>query len=171
MPQARPFPKSEQRKRLASKIELLGHPAMAPCPQCTKSGGFCVVKEGYARCSSCVKKNIQCSGTFSDAEFDSLESRKQELKRKSQEARAHLASLARQILAAQQVQESLDRQIEGITSRQSAMVDREARLLGELDHEDPGLQLAVMSDDFSLDDPSWAALLADPGGTGQRVAG
>ena len=40
------------------------------------------------------------------------------------------------------------------------MVDREARLSGELESVDPGQGLAVMSDGFSLDDPSWSTFVA-----------
>jgi len=173
MPQPRSIDKSAQRHRLASKIEILGLPTMAPCPQCLKKpGSICIVREGYARCSNCVKKNVQCGGTFSDAEFDSLENRKTELRQKSVEVRNQLRALAHQLLAAQRLQESLEKQLDNITAKQSEMVDREARLLGELDSFDPDQQIAFMSDDFSLDDPTWSAFVSGlDGGTDQQVQG
>ena len=172
-------PKALQRKRLADKIDLLGFPTMAPCPQCIRSNSVCVVRQGYSRCSCCTRKNISCGGTFSDAEFNSLEHRKSELKRKSEEVRGRLTglahqvtALAQQILSEQRLHSSIERQLESITAKQSEMVDREARLLGELSEEPGGVQLALMSPDFSLDDPSWTAFLSGlEGGTDQQVPG
>ena len=172
MPQSRSFSKADQRRRLASKIETLGIPTMAPCPQCLKSNSICIVRQGYARCSCCVRKNIQCGGTFSDAEFDSLENQKQKLQRERVAVRDQLVSLAHQIIAAQRLQSSIEQRLDSVTAKQSEMVDREARLLGELESADPGQELAVMSDGFSLDDPSWSAFVAGlDGGTDQQVMG
>ena len=119
-----------------------------------------------------MRKNIQCGGTFSDAEFDSLENQKQKLQRERVAIRDQLVSLAHQIIAAQRLQSSIEQRLDSVTAKQSEMVDREARLLGELESADPGQELAVMSDGFSLDDPSWSAFVAGlDGGTDQQVMG
>ena len=91
-----------------------------------------MVREGYARCIACLRKNVRCDGTFSEVEFGRLESKKKELQLQSREARDRFSSLAYQILSEQKRQAKLDLQLEKITIRQSQMVDQEARLLGEL---------------------------------------
>lgn len=145
---------------------------MAPCPQCVKAHKICIVKEGYSRCALCVRKNIICGGTFSDAEFDSLENQKKELRRKNETLRNELAALARRIIAAQQEQVKVESRLEKITKKQSDMVDREARLLGELADDGPDdFNFAVMSDDFLMEDPSWLDPSAMIGDTGQQVSG
>ena len=59
--------KREQLLRLTSKIDLLNIRAMAPYPQCVKGRHIYIVREGYARCSSYVRRNVTYGGTFSDA--------------------------------------------------------------------------------------------------------
>ena len=155
MPPA-PIPNSTIRRRLlASKIDHLGFPAMAPCPQCESSGAQCVVRKGYRSCSSCLRKNVSCGGTFSEAEFQRLETQKQRLRKQHQKERERLASLARQLLEAQEAQHSIELKLERVTARQSEMVDQEARMLGELDDIPAGPSIpespvAIMSElDFS----------------------
>ncbi len=79
------FSSTDRRKRLACRIEQLGFPAMAPCPQCVESQSVCIVQKQSSRCSCCTRKNIRCGGNFSDAEFDQLESQKTELLQKKVE--------------------------------------------------------------------------------------
>ena len=130
-----------------------------------------MVRKGYKSCSSCLKKNMSCGGTFSEAEFQRLEVQKQKLQRQHREERERLASLARQLLASQEAQQNLEAKLERVTARQSEMVDQEARMLGELDDftagpsvpESPVALLSAV--DFSWDDPELLALMPDSGGT------
>jgi hypothetical protein len=160
---------ADRRKRLAEKIEQLGLPAMAPCPQCVESKSVCVVKKGSTKCSCCVRKNMRCGGTFSDAEFDQLEAQRAELLRKKVEARARLTALAWELLALQKEHDLLDRNLEKIRTRQEEMVDQEARALEELDASgaDPLEQLALMSDELfswtDLDGPLVQGFAGIPG--------
>ena len=171
-----------RRKRLADKIDLLGFPAMAPCPQCVSSGAKCWIQKNSARCSSCNRKNIVCDGNFSEAEFDSLEAQKTKLKVQRVEARSRLTKLAWALLAAQKEQDKLDTQLDKIHRRQEQMVELEAKALDELDGIIPcrtdlvvpepskpqavsGAPVALMSDvDFSWDDSEFLAMMQDPGG-------
>lgn len=171
---------TDRRKRLAAKIEQLGFPAMAPCPQCVSSGSVCVVQKGSSRCSCCVRKNVACGGTFSDAEFDALEAQKTDLLKKKMEARSRLTALAWELLAVQKEQESLDVRLNKIHSRQEKMIEEEARALEELDTFTGGSDepLALMSGvDFSLgpDLLDWEVALrpTQPGGmpSGPGVTG
>ena len=125
------------RKCLAAKIDLLGFPAMAPCPQCVSSGARCVIQKSSVRCSSYTKKNITCDGNFSDVEFDSLESQKQKLFRHKVEARSRLTKLAWELLATQKENDRLDRQLEKVHRRQEEMVELEAQALEALDEITP----------------------------------
>jgi len=167
-----PKPSStDRRKRLADKIDSLGFPAMAPCPQCVESHSICVVQKGSSRCSCCVRKNVACGGTFSDAEFDALEAKKSEIAVKKMNARSKLTSLAWELLAVQKEHDALDAQFLKIHQRQEKMVEQEARALEELDlfiSDTNPLDLAVMSDDlFSWNDPPLGLL----DGTEQRAHG
>ena len=160
MPPERNNNSTGRRHRTAAKIKALGFATMAPCPQCQKSGAVCYVLKGCARCSSCERKNVTCGGTFSDAEFDSLERKKAELRQQSQDTRSLLSNLASQMLvmqkslvATQRRQESIERQLDKVTARQSEMVVQETRFLEELDDHlmgdfDPNI--AIISNlDFS----------------------
>jgi len=172
------FSSTERRKRLADKISATGFPAMAPCPQCqSQPGAVCMVRKGYKSCSSCLRKNITCGGSFSDAEFDALESQKEELRRQHREERERLVALAHQLLASQRAQERIEQKLERVTARQSELVDQEARLLGELDEVAPGSvdpepPVALMSTaDFSWDDPEVLAMMQDSGGIPEHLLG
>ena len=57
------------------------------------------MKKNLKKCSYYIRKNITCSGTFSDAKFDELEAAKIEVLRKKVEARARLTALAYKFLA------------------------------------------------------------------------
>jgi hypothetical protein len=157
MPLARSLKPSstDRRHRLASRIDQLGFPAMAPCPQCIDSNSICVVQKSSTRCSCCIRKNIACGGTFSDAEFDALEVQKRNLFLKKMEARSRLRSLAFELLAVQKETEQLDKALDKVHARQEKMIDQEARALSELDTftgSPSGDPLAFMSDlDFSVD--------------------
>lgn len=99
---------------------------------------------------------MKCGGTFSDAEFESLEAKKTSLLQKKVEARARLTSLAWELLAVQKEHDVLDQKLDKVRTRQNEMVDQEARAVEELDNateENPQAQLALMSDGlFSWDD-------------------
>jgi hypothetical protein len=145
------FSSAERRARLADKIERLGFPTMAPCPQCLASKSVCVVKKNSTKCSCCVRKNIKCGGTFSDTEFDQLEAQKTEILRKKVEARAWLTALAWEFLQLQKDHNALDQELEKVHNRQEEMVDQEARALEELGESvmgDPQEQGALMSDEL-----------------------
>jgi Zn ribbon nucleic-acid-binding protein len=177
---SKPPSSTDRRKRLAARIEQLGFPAMAPCPQCEESGAVCIIQKNSTRCSSCVRKNVKCGGQFSDAEFDVLESQKNELLLKKMEARKRLTALAWELLAAQKEQDLLDQKLSKIHHRQEQMIEQEARALEELDtfeSLDTSVPLAMLSDmDFSLGDEllSWDAEVrlspaekpSDPSGIG-----
>lgn len=179
-----------RRKRLADKIEALGSPAMAPCPQCVAGGAVCVIQKSSARCARCLRKNLRCDGVFSDAEFDSLEAQKTELSRKRAEARSRLTNLAWELLAVQKEYDSLDKKLEKVHNCQEDMVAREVRALEELDEITPrrrdlvspveavtnpfaaDVPVALMSDvDFSWDDPEVLAMWRDSGGNPGAPAG
>lgn len=166
---------TDRRKRLACRIEQLGFPAMAPCPQCLESGSVCIIQKGSTRCSCCVRKNIRCGGQFSDAEFDQLEAQKTDLLLKKMKARERLTTLAWELLAAQKEQELLDQKLSKIHDRQEKMIEQEARALEEFDtfegRDDP-LPLALMSEvDFSLSDDllSWTGEVQRSSGPGPGV--
>jgi hypothetical protein len=186
---SKPLSSTDRRKRLAARIEQLGFPAMAPCPQCADSGAVCIIQKNSTRCSSCVRKNIKCGGQFSDAEFDQLESQKNELLLKKMEARKRLTALAWELLAAQKEQEVLDQKLSKIHNRQEEMIEQEARALEELDtfeSLDTSVPLAMLSDVnfelgdellswesnlpmFSVGKPSGPSGIGDAGGTSQSV--
>jgi len=133
---------------------------MAPCPQCQSSGTVCIVKKGYKRCGPCTRKNVGCGGNFSEAAFDTLEKKRDELRAKSRLGRKQMKVFMRQLLRQQEEVIKCDEKLEEITRRMDAMVDLEARALGELvdsapDPSDPEQQVMDFDDDFFLwDDPS-----------------
>jgi hypothetical protein len=178
-----------RRKELASRIDRLGVIAMAPCPQCVASGAVCVIHKCSSRCSACVRKNIRCDGMFSAAEFDSLESKKEEIFQKKMETRVRLRRLAFELLAVQKEAEVLDVKLEKIQRKQDDMLALEARALEELDEITPrreelvnpgrekpfaipGEPIAIMSElDFNIEDPEILAMLNGVGGTPGSVPG
>jgi len=149
---------TERRSRLAARIDRTGTITMSPCPQCVESGAVCIVHKSSVRCSACHRKNVPCGGTFSDAEFDTLEAQRTGLLLKKMEARSKLRSLAWELLALQKEHDSLDRQLDKVQQKQEEMIDQESRALDELDVfvGDEGVQLAMMSElDWSVDGPSF----------------
>ena len=146
--------KTLRRLRLADKIQRLGFLAMARCPQCEKANERCVVMKGRARCSCCERKNIVCGGTFSDAEFEALDSRKTKIAAAKMEARAKLTRLAYEILAAQKEVDKLEAQFAKIHKKQEDMVLREAQALDELDLFEgfPAVEASQRHEDRSVPD-------------------
>ena len=141
----------EDRRKQANRIARHGIEAMAPCSNCRKSGGLCKMLKGNARCQNCTRKNMRCDGQFSEEEYDALERQKMVLQDKVKQARERLSQRAQWYaqemarLAAQQVielqaeQKSLQfvqRQLDGLTRRQSDMVVRHSLVLDALDEED-----------------------------------
>lgn len=139
---------TDHRKNLAGRIERLDSLTMAPCPQGVESGSICIVQKGCDRCPSCTGKNVACVGTFSEAEFESLDAQKPDLRKKKMVARAKMPALAWELLAAQQQQEQLDEQLNCNHKRQEQMVSQEPRTLAEFDL-------------FSFDNPSGLALMPE----------
>jgi hypothetical protein len=110
----------------------------------------------------------------SDAEFDRLQSKKDEILRKKVEARVRLRKLAWEVLATQKEQEALDKDLEKIHAKQEEMIEEEARFLEELDTftgMDPEGPIALMSDEFFSWDDSSLALLQGPGDTPVQTSG
>jgi len=153
-------PKPASYKQLGDNIIRTGAANMAPCTQCQKSGVDCIVKKGYKRCGPCTKKNVRCSGNFSQTVFENLEKKKQELRKASLDGRRLMRVFAKQLLAQEKRQEEIERRLEEITHRQDKMLEREARILGELeelapDPTEPDQEVMGWEDDFfRFDDPS-----------------
>ena len=146
-------------KRLGENICTTGVQAMAPCPQCRKAGVTCFVRKGNKRCGPCTKKNMTCDGSFSQAVFDNLEAKKQELRQRSRVGRKLMRTFAKQLLLHEKEQAKLEGQLDEISRRQNAMVDREARALGEMNEVDADsspepVEMALEDDFFLNDDPS-----------------
>ncbi|KAK5459627.1 hypothetical protein LTS15_003756 [Exophiala xenobiotica] len=115
---------------------------MAPCPECTASNSICIFREGNARCSVCTRKNVKCGSTFSDAEYDSVETRIRELRARRRDIQVQLANLARQL-------PSIEQQLDRLEEKQKKMVDRESEVLGELENNSSNDDsVAVLSDDL-----------------------
>jgi hypothetical protein len=156
-------------RRLGNNICATGTIAMAPCPQCQKSGVTCIVRKGNKRCGPCTKKNVVCGGNFSQTVFDNLERKKQELRQRSVEGRKLMRVFAKQLLAQDKRQADLERRLDEISRRQEAMLDRESVALGEMDEvaaESGEMEAEIMGfeDDFFLyDDPSGLSSGWSPG--------
>ena len=122
-----------QRKRLATKIDLLGFPIMASCSQYITSSIKYIIQKSSRWCSSYTKKNISYDSNFSNIEFDLLETQKRKLFNRKMEIRLCLTKLAQKLLATQKKQDKLNRQLKKIYQRQEKMVELEARALKALD--------------------------------------
>ena len=145
--------------RLGNNIIRTGARAMAPCPQCQRSGSTCIVRKGNKRCGPCTKKNMTCDGNFSQTTFDNLEKKKHELRVKCLQGRKLMRTFAQQLLLQEKQQQKIENQLAEINRRQDAMLDRESRALGEMDElvdpSEPDQQVMGFEDDFFLfDDPS-----------------
>lgn len=125
-----------ERQTLARTIDLLGSYPMAPCTNCARKGQLCVLLKGNARCGNCTRKNMGCDGQFSEEEFDNLERKKLNLRKRVEEQRQRLAELAQEILRTQSSLGAAEREIEGITRSQSDMVVRHSWVLDALDREE-----------------------------------
>ncbi|KAK7998169.1 hypothetical protein PG989_006209 [Apiospora arundinis] len=51
---------TENELKLAAKIEAEGEKAEVPCQRCTHKPGGCMMLEGHARCSRCVRSKGKC---------------------------------------------------------------------------------------------------------------
>lgn len=156
---AKPKPDIPGYKRLGENICTTGVEAMAPCPQCQSAGTLCIIRKGNKRCGPCTKKNMTCDGNFSQSVFENLETKKQELRQMSRDGRKLMRVFAKQLLLQEKRQAEIEKRLEEINRRQDAMLDREARALGELDEAaagpEPESQVMTFEDDFFLfDDPS-----------------
>lgn len=127
---------------------------MGRCTPCQKTDSFCFVLEGRNKCSSCLKKGVRdCDGNFSEAEFEALERKKQDLRRQvsSQQAEvgrraAEAASAFAALAQAQQEAHRLERRMEEYAGAQSRMLRRELDALDALEEANPsGLPTAVLS--------------------------
>jgi len=108
---------------------------------------------------------VTCGGNFSQTEFDTLEKKKQETRAKCRQGRKMMVVFARQLIKQEQQVANLEKKLADLSRRQDLMLDREARVLGELDAEasssrEPDLEVMGFEDDFFLmDDPN---LISDP---------
>ena len=179
----RPRSSTQRRHLLVQKIELIGKQLfdMGRCTPCQNSDSFCFVLEGRSKCSSCLKKGVaSCDGNFSEAEFDALERKKQEIKREALAQRAEVgrlaaayAEVASALAKAQLKENELEKQADRYAEAQSRMLRQELSALTALEEVSPsGPSVAVLSDvDFSWDDSALLALLQDPGDTSPRSPG
>ena len=154
---------SDRRKRLGDLIDRTGFLVMDPCSACSKHNRRCVVRAGYTNCGACQKRNLRCDGTFSQAKFDKLEIKKQELRSQLDESSRSIFALAQRLMNTQSEHQKLLKQLQLVTESQSAMVDREAAALGEL-HElaqfdGPDLFAFADSDPSSWGDASLFSLM------------
>lgn len=152
MPKARVSAEVERYRNLGRNIEATGVEAMEACRQCAKANQPCIVKKGYKKCGRCTKKGQSCSGNFSQANFDKLEAKKQELREEAAKARHIMRVFARQLLMQDKKVADLEERLASLEKRQGALLDQEARALGMLD------DAAVVSGDaeemvFDVRDP------------------
>lgn len=126
-------PEVERYRRLGDNINKTGVVAMEACRQCEKAKEPCVVKRGYKNCGRCTKKGMKCSGNFSQANFDKLEVKKQELRKEAEQARKIMRIFAKQLLLQEKKTAALEKRLEQLSRRQDALLDQEARALGMLD--------------------------------------
>jgi len=178
------YPRSSTSRRhiAVAKIEKLGRQLfeMGRCTPCQNSDSFCWVLEGRSKCSSCLKKGVgNCDGNFSEAEFDALERKKQEIKEKAAEQRAEIGRLAAEaasayaavaaataaLAKAQQEESRLELQAGKYAEAQSRMLRQELDALEALEEASPtGPPVAVLSDvDFLWDDSAVMEFLRDDG--------
>ncbi|KAK5175941.1 hypothetical protein LTR44_011501 [Exophiala sp. CCFEE 6388] len=136
---------TQRRADLVSAIELSVPPAMVACSNCARSGDVCYfAEERSRRYSCCLRKNIDCDGSFSLEEFRKVVDEKKVFKEKSRRKRKETARLRRALVQAQdalcaaetedtEFQESLSR-LEEVSSR---MLRREMLALGVLNEQPP----------------------------------
>lgn len=92
-----------------------------------------MIRRGYKKCGPCTKKGMTCGGNFSQATFDRLESKKQELRQQAKQGRKLMVTFARQLLLQEERVAAMEAKLERLTRRQDALLDHEARALGEMD--------------------------------------
>jgi len=134
---------TQRRADLAAAIEALVAPAMVSCSNCARSGETCYfAKERSKKCSCCIRKNVDCDGSFSLEEFRKVVDEKKVFQEKSRRKRKEIVRLRRALVQAQdalcaaesedsEFQESLSR-LEDISSR---MIQREMSALGVLEDQ------------------------------------
>ena len=156
--------RSERYRNLGDSIDELGIPAMAPCPQCIRSGSTCIVRRGYKKCGACTRKNMSCGGNFSRAEFDRASKTKAKLQEQSRQGQELMLALAEELVKTQKRVADAERRIAFLVKRQKDMADREARALGELEGSDDAADLAMLDDNpFLWEDPMFdAVMFSDP---------
>ena len=129
-----------QRFQQAEKVDQLGIENMAPCSNCQKSQSVCIMQKGVTRCSCCIRKNMKCDGQYSEAEYQSLEKSKHDLRKKVEMAQMDMARYAAEFATnmakSQKKLDNLQRRIDGLTQAQSDMVVRASAVLDALDAED-----------------------------------
>jgi hypothetical protein len=169
---------TERRHRDIQKIILIGIELfeMGRCTPCQNSNAICFVLKGYNKCSSCMRKGVKtCDGNFSEAEFDSLESKKKEFRSKALTQRVEVARLVTEaakayaaLTEAQQAEIAFEKKAEKYAEAQSRMLLQELKSLDELEaeEEEAGASLSdqvVVSPgaDFVWDDAAMSDFLND----------
>ena len=110
--------------------------------------------KGYSKYSSCVQKNIQYNGQFSEAEFDKLDQKKRDVQSRARDKRAEVsrltttAAIAYTALAeAQQEKAELQEWVNKYAKAQSRMLRQELTALDKLEKAQPtDLLVAVLTD-------------------------
>jgi len=186
---------TQRRLNLALAIELEQSVAMVACSNCANSGELCYFsKELSTKCSCCLKKNVDCDGSFSLEEFRKVFEQKKRLRLKSRAKRREINRLREKrvlaygaLIEAQQAVLSLDQEISSfeesdekfnedlskLEDKSRGMLRREMMALGVLEDQ-PEDEEVALADPNVWPEPSdvdWSSLLDSVGGISSQVPG
>ena len=143
---------TNRRIDLASAIDLLVPPAMVACTNCARAGDVCYFSEERSKkCSCCLRKNIDCDGSFSLEEFRKVVDEKKVFQERSRRKRKEMARLRRALAEVESEDNELQDSIARLEEISSNMVRREMRALGVLEELPEGSAGA-----FADPDQPWA---------------
>ena len=137
---------TQRRKDLSIAVELIGRVAMVACLNCARSGEPCFfAKEKSKKCSCCIRKNMECDGSFSLEELRSTVEQKKDFQERSRRKRKEIARLRRALADVESEDNNLQESIAKLEELSSNMVRHEMQALGVLD-EQPSQDLGAFAE-------------------------
>ncbi|EXJ77809.1 hypothetical protein A1O3_10038 [Capronia epimyces CBS 606.96] len=129
---------TDRRLDLAAAIKLSSFPVMVAYSNCARSGDVCYFsKERSTKCSYCLRKNIDCDGSFSLEEFRRVVDEKKSLQEKSRRKRKEIARLRRALADVEAEDSSVQESLAHLDEVSSRMIRRELQALGVLEEKPP----------------------------------
>ena len=127
---------TSRRLDLAAAIELSASIAMVACSHCARAGDTCYFAgERSKKCSCCLRKNIDCDGSFSLEEFRKVVEEKKVFQERSRRKRKEIVRLRRALAEVESEDNNLQDSIARLDAVSSNMIRREMQALGVLDEQ------------------------------------